>query len=119
MTSHIGITSSVETQASRGTASAHRLGLKEPPTSRLKPNHQLDQQMDYIFGILMVPFAKSFQNKVLLKEHSVSLRVGVLKAWIGNGVRGSQSLGGDLAAGDRGGALPEDRRSQRGFDDLN
>ncbi|KAE8037757.1 hypothetical protein FH972_010321 [Carpinus fangiana] len=86
MALHTGITSSVKTQASRGTAFAHRLGLKKPLTSRLKPNNQLDHQMDYIFGILMVPFTKSFQNKVLLKEHSVSLRVGVLKAWIGNGV---------------------------------
>jgi hypothetical protein len=74
--------------------------------------------MDYIFEILMVPFAKSFQNKVLLKEHSMSLRVGVLKAWVGNGVWGSQSRG-NLEAGDRGGALPEDQRSQRGFGDLN
>jgi hypothetical protein len=48
----------------------------------------------------------------------MSLRVGVLKAWVGNGVWGSQSRG-DLEAGDRGGALPKDRRSQRGFGDLN
>ncbi|KAE8055737.1 hypothetical protein FH972_012559 [Carpinus fangiana] len=109
---------SVETQALRGTTSAHRLGLKKPPTSRLKPNHQLDRQMDSMLGMLMVPFATSFQNKVLLKEHSVSLRVKVLKAWIDDKVWGSRSRC-DLEAGDHGGALPKDRRSRREFGDLN
>jgi hypothetical protein len=74
--------------------------------------------MDSMLGMLMVPFAKSFQNKVLLKEHSVSLRVGVLKAWIDDGVWGSWSSG-DLEASDHGGVLLEDRWSRREFGDLN
>jgi hypothetical protein len=74
-----------------------------------------------MLGMLMVSFTKSFQNKVLLKEHLVSLRGGgggVLKGWIDDGVWGSRSRG-DLEAGDHGGALPEDRRSRREFGDLN
>jgi hypothetical protein len=74
--------------------------------------------MDSMLGMLMVSFAKSFQNNVLLKEHSVSLRVWVLKAWISDRVWGSRSCG-DLEAGDHGGALPEDRRLRREFGDLN
>jgi hypothetical protein len=74
--------------------------------------------MDSMLGMLMVPFTKSFQNKVLLKEHSVSLKVGVLKAWINDGVWGSRSRG-DLEASDHGGELPEDWRSQREFGNLN
>lgn len=35
---HTGIIPSPGTHASRGTASAHRLGLKNPPTNKLNPN---------------------------------------------------------------------------------